>query len=119
MHFNEPLPLVLDREVTVNLDSLYLETLIAADKPVILTTDSSTVTFIFNGGTCGTGIARSTLQIPLNITIGEFYAKLETTDERLINRKVFVDLLLKGEEISVTIQSYWLTIHDEKYKVNA
>lgn len=116
MNFNEPLPLVLDREVTVNLDSLYLETLIAGNKPVILTTDGCSVTFVFNGGSCGTGIACSTLQIPLDITIQEFYAKLETADERLIYRKVFVDLLLKGDEINVTIQSYWDSIHDAKYK---
>lgn len=117
MHFNEPLPLILDHEVAVNLDSLYLETLIAADKPVILTTDGSTVTFMFNNSACGTGIPHNTLQIPLNITIQEFYAKLETADERLINRKVFVDLLLKGDKILVTIQSYWLTIHDEKINI--
>lgn len=119
MIFNEPLPLVLDHEVTVNLDSLYLATLTAADKPVILTTDGSTVTFLFDDRLCGSGFPCSTLQIPLNITIQEFYAKMETADERPIKHKVFVDLLLKGDEIYVSIQNCWHTIHVEKCKVNA
>lgn len=118
MHFNEPLPIAIDREVTIDMDCLFLSTLHNGDNPVILTTDGTSVTFLFNNFSCNTGLPRNTLQIPLDITCKEFFAKVDST-AYLPEVEVFVDLLLKGDDLSVTIQSHWLTVHDAKYKVNA
>lgn len=118
MHFNEPLPITLDCEITIDMDCLFLSTLRNGDSPVILTTDGTTVTFLFNGFNCNTGLPCNTLQIPLNITCKEFFAKVDSTAYQP-EVKVFVDLLLKGDDLSVTIQSHWFTVHDAKYKVNA
>lgn len=121
MLFNEPLPLVLDREVTINMDFLSIASVNEnGNRLVTLTTDGSTVSFIFGDAwTCGTGLPRTSLHIPLNITVLEFYAKLESKADPQEESTVFINLLLDGDEIVVTIQSHWLTVHDEKYKVNA
>lgn len=142
MHFNEPLPIALDREVTFHLDmaEFYLST--AANSHVVLRIDEDSAS-LFPSTPCldrfidnpvnvkailqvsEAGIKFiSAIYINLNLTFNALYGKLsfesdpqsDGTNPNIPVAKAYVNVLLRDGTYLVHIQTSKATIHDAEYK---
>lgn len=142
MHYNKPLPIALDHEVTFRLDmaEFYLST--AANSHVVLRIDEdSSSLFPFNPrldrfidapvnvkaflqvGEAGIKFV-SAIFIILNLTYKELFAGLtfesdpqsDGTHPKVPVAKAYVNVLLRDGTYHVHIQSPKTTIHDAEYK---
>ena len=142
MHYNEPLPIALDHEVTfpLNIAEFHLRT--NANSHVVLRIDEDSsslfpshphmrrfindtvnVKAILQVGEAGIKFI-SAIYINLNLTVKELYAGLSFKDEPQSDdesptdptAKVYVNVLLQGGTYHVHIKTPHSTIHDAEYK---
>ena len=121
---NEPLPIALDHELTVDMDHLFNKCLFGdGDTPVVLhVTDRSalivnkTLSVIPPAEVKTYSIDNHTLftyWFRLSITCGELYEKLVYENDPECMRKLYVNVVLGKGGYRVSIQSSRTTIHEE------
>ena len=134
MYYNEPLPIALDREVTIDMTKLAAKGVNTPDTQVILRTDGNTVSFVisdyfadmppvdvkthFFTGANGTSSTQS-YWIRLNLTAREFYEKLkfENDPESEVffiqtEERVYVNVLLGEKGLYISIQTAHKTVYE-------
>ena len=134
MHYNEPLPIALDCEVTIDMAKLADKAVNTPDTQVILRTDGITTFFIISdyfadmppvdvkthyfSGANGV-ISAGSFWIRLNLTAREFYEKLkfENDPESEVfsiqtREKVYVDVLLGEKGLLISIQTAHKTVYE-------
>lgn len=142
MHYNEPLPIALDHEVTFRLDTaeFYLNT--AGDSQVVLRIDENSSSLFPTNSRLNRFIGapvnvKATLQVSeagikfisaifinLNLTYKQLFAGLTFEDEPQSDgtnphvpvAKAYVNVLLRDGTYLVHIQTSKATIHDAEYK---
>ena len=142
MHYNEPLPIALDHEVTVRLDTAEFNSVIGANSHVVLRIDENSsslfpshpridrfidepvnVKAFLQVGEGGIKFI-SAIFINLNLTYKELFAGLAFKDEPQSDgttpnvpvAKAYVNVLLRDGTYHVHIQTSKATIHDAEYK---
>lgn len=142
MHYNEPLPIALDHEVTFRLDmaEFYLST--AANSHVVLRIDENSSSLFPSNSRLDRFIDKpvnvkaflqvgeagikfiSAIFINLNLTYNELFGKLsfesnpqsDGTNPIVPVAKAYVNVLFRDGTYLVHIQSPKATIHDAEYK---
>lgn len=141
MHYNDPLPIALDHEVTLplNMAEFYLRTKanshvvlrIDEDKSSLFPSDSRidhfidepvNVKAILQVGEAGIKFI-SAIYINLNLTFKDLFAGLTFESDpqsdgtpNIPTAKAYVDVLLRDDTFHVLIQTPQSTIHDAEYK---
>lgn len=134
MYYNEPLPIVLDREVTIDMTKLAAKDVNTPDTQVILRTDGNAVSFVisdyfadmppvdvktyFSTGANGTKSTQS-CWIRLNLTAKEFYEKLKIENDPesevffiQTEETVYVNVLLSVKGLHISIQTAHNTVYE-------
>lgn len=142
MHYNEPLPIALDHEVTFRLDMAVYDLSTAANSHVVLRIDENSssllpsnplidhfidkpvnVKAILQVGEAGIKFS-SAIYINLNLSFNELFGKLsfesdpqsDGTNPNIPTAKAYVNVLLRDDTFHVHIQTSKATIHDAEYK---
>lgn len=142
MHYNEPLPIALDHEVTFRLDMAEFDLTTAGDSHVVLRIDENSsslspsnpridrfinepvnVKAILQAGEAGIKFF-SAIYINLNLTFNELFAALafesdpssDGSHPNVPVAKAYVNVLLRDGTYHVLIQTSKATIHDAEYK---
>ena len=134
MHYNDPLPIALDREVTIDMTKLAAKDVNTPDTQVILRTDGNTVSFVisdyfadmppvvvktnFLTGANGTKSFQS-YWIRLNLTAKEFYEKLKIENDPesdvffiQTEETVYVNVLFGEKGLHISIQTAHSTVYE-------
>lgn len=144
MHYNEPLPIALDHEVTFHLEMAEFDLFTHANSPVVLRIDEHSSSFfpfdhqldrafnppvdvktVLQVGETGIKFI-SAILIRLNLTVKELFKGLvfegdSQTDGEFPNdpvAKAYVNVLLRDGTYHVHIQTPHTVIHDAEYKVS-
>lgn len=143
MYSSEPLPIALDHEVTIPLETAELDLSTYANSPVVLRIDEHSSSFFplvphldhFNSPVDvktilqvdETGIKFiSAIWICLNLTVKELFTGLVFDGDSQPDgdspndptAKAYVNVLLRDDTYHVLIQTPQATIHDAEYKVS-
>lgn len=142
MHYNEPLPIALDHEVTFRLDMAEFDLSTNPDSHVVLRIDEDSsslfpsnpllnrfidepvnVKAILQVGEAGIKFI-SAIYINLKLTFNELFGKLSFESDpqsdgmcpNIPTAKAYVNVLLRDGTYHVHIQTSKATIHDAEYK---
>lgn len=142
MHYNEPLPIALDHEVTFRWDMAVFYLTTAANSHMVLRIDENSSSLFPSNpridriidapvnvkATVQVGEAGikfiSAIFINLNLTFNELFGKLsfesdpqtDGTNPNIPVAKAYVNVLLRDGTFHVHIQTSKATIHDAEYK---
>ena len=134
MPYIEPLPITLDRDVTIDMTKLAAKAVHTPDTQVILHTDGNTASFVisdyfadmppvdvetnFFTGANGTTSTQS-YWIRLNLTAREFYEKLKIENDPesevffiQTEERVYVNVLLGEKGLHISIQTAHKTVYE-------
>lgn len=142
MHYNEPLPIALDHEVTFRLDMAEFDLTINPHSHVVLRIDEDSSSLFPSNSLCDRFIDEpvnvkailqvseagikfiSAIYINLKLTFNELFGKLsfesdpqsDGTNPIIPTAKAYVNVLLRDGTYHVHIQTSKATIHDAEYK---